>query len=129
MSVDADSIKQKWGVLAGSLDSNAAALMERFVRGETELLERLEAKGSKIPAWVMAAHRPINPPHTPLISVQPMSAPVGGIAFYRPRYGSEPECIIDALATLDSKKPVENPYKRKRRGGEIAPGREGMKTV
>lgn len=40
----------------------------------------------------------------PIISVQPMTQPVGGIVFYRPRYASDKglwePCVIDRLAAL-----------------------------
>lgn len=58
-------------------------------------------------------------PFPPMISVQPMPSPVGGVVFYRPRYGAttgrvkpgavEP-CIINALGSLAADRRVENPY-------------------
>jgi len=57
---------------------------------------------------------------------QPLPPPIGGIAFFRPRYGDKKgkveggqpslplgpnSCIVDALASLaDEKRPVVNPY-------------------
>jgi len=89
--------------------------MSTVERAKREILERFERRlqkeiraqgGGDVPPWVKAGMALINqsrlhdPLRPPIVSVQPMTQPVGGITFYRPRYGSWEPSAVDRLAAL-----------------------------
>lgn len=102
--------------------------MSKPVEQEDAFVKKLIEDG-QAPAWMKDALAKMAPRGSTgaglldsgrLISVQPMPGPVGGIAFYRPRYGSktgrlgsfgEEPCVVDALGAL-AKRRAKNPFKK-----------------
>lgn len=72
------------------------AMIDQMGKDHQKALDALkESNGGEIPPFVQHALGLIkraeirDPLYQPIVSVQPMTQPVGGIAFYRPKYGSE----------------------------------------
>lgn len=84
-------------------EQQARALLERYTEKWSKQLEGVEQ-----PAWVKAGIALIKRANNvetmlraaPIISVQPMTRPVGGIAFYRPDRDQWEPSAVDRLAAL-----------------------------
>jgi len=88
-------------------EKQARALLERYTEKWAKQLEGVEdAESGETPAWIkhgMALIRRAevrNPLYTPIVSVQPMTGPVGGMAFYQPVYPKWEPSAVDRLAAL-----------------------------
>jgi len=85
------------------IEKATADILKRF---SDKMLADMKKAGDQ-PAWVKAGLALIKreqegryPKSPPLISVQPMSPPHGGVAFYRPRYGEQEPAAVDRLAAI-----------------------------
>jgi len=73
---------------------------------ERQLAKEIRVQGGDPPPWVKAGLAMIrrsrihDPLYEPIVSVQPMTPPIGGVAFYRPRYGMWEPSAVDRLAAL-----------------------------